>query len=122
MSQKTDFRVPSTAFHLHKRLNLSEDCLCFDINLACSGFIYGLQTASALLNSKSSGKALLITGDTSIKSLAPQDRTMSMLFGDSGSATLLEKQNCKMSDQIFALNLTEPVLKASLPQLVLIGI
>lgn len=91
VSQKTDFRVPSTAFHLHKRLNLPEDCLCFDLNLACSGFIYGLQTASALLDSKSSGKALLITGDTSIKSLAPQDRTMSMLFGDSGSATLLEK-------------------------------
>jgi 3-oxoacyl-[acyl-carrier-protein] synthase-3 len=92
VSQKTDFRVPSTAFHLHKKLDLPDNCLCFDINLACSGYIYGLQTVFSLLNSAGGHKkALLITGDTSIKSLAPQDRSMSMLFGDSGSASLVEK-------------------------------
>jgi 3-oxoacyl-[acyl-carrier-protein] synthase-3 len=101
VSQKTDYRVPSTAFHLHKRLDLSDNCLCFDLNLACSGFIYGLQTAFALLDSGDFKNALLITGDTSIKSLAPQDRTMSMLFGDSGSATLLEKTSESLNDSAF---------------------
>jgi 3-oxoacyl-[acyl-carrier-protein] synthase III len=91
VSQKPDYRVPSTAFVLHKRLGLSENCLCFDLNLACSGFIFGLQTLLSLLNSSTSQAALLITGDTSVKTLSPHDRTMIMLFGDSGSATLLEK-------------------------------
>lgn len=100
VSQKPDVRVPSTAFLLHRRLGLGEDCMCFDINLACSGFIYGLNTVSSLLSMHSQDtKALLITADTSIKSLAPNDKTVSMLFGDSGSALLLGKSlsECKSS-------------------------
>lgn len=91
VTQKPDYRVPSTAFVLHKRLQLPEHCLCFDLNLACSGFIFGLQTILSLLDNSESKAALLITGDTSVKTLSPHDRTMVMLFGDSGSATLLEK-------------------------------
>lgn len=90
VSQKPDVRVPSTAFLLHNRLGLGGNCICFDINLACSGFVYGLNTVAALLSMHSpNSQALLITADTSIKSLAPNDRTVSMLFGDSGSALLL---------------------------------
>lgn len=92
VTQKPDYRSPSTAFVLHKRLGLSENCVCFDLNLACSGFIFGLQTVLSLLENSTSKAALLITGDTSVKTLSPHDRTMIMLFGDSGSATLLEKQ------------------------------
>lgn len=91
VSQKPDYRSPSTAFILHSRLGLSENCTSFDINLACSGYIYGLQTVLSLLENSDAKKALLITADTSVKSLAPEDRTMIMLFGDSGSATLVEK-------------------------------
>ena len=91
VTQKPDYRSPSTAFVLHKRLGLSENCLCFDLNLACSGFVFGLQTVLSLLENSTSKAALLVTGDTSVKTLSPHDRTMIMLFGDSGSATLLEK-------------------------------
>jgi 3-oxoacyl-[acyl-carrier-protein] synthase-3 len=100
VSQKPDYRSPSTAFILHKRLGLKETCTAFDINLACSGFMYGLQTAISLLNSSDSKIALLITADTSVKSLAPEDRTMIMLFGDSGSATLLQKDDDSDSIEI----------------------
>lgn len=93
VSQKPDYRLPSTAFVLHKRLGLQQDCICFDINLACSGFVYGIQTICALLQHSDRKKALLITGDTSHKTLSPFDRTMIMLFGDSGSATLVEKSS-----------------------------
>lgn len=92
VTQKPDFRVPSTAFFLHKRLGLNNDCNCFDINLACSGFIYGLQTVYSMLNNTDSKKALIITGDTSIRTLSPKDRSMIMLFGDSGTATLIQKE------------------------------
>lgn len=91
VTQKPDFRVPSTAFSLQNRLGLAKHCICFDLNLACSGFIYGLQTIFAMLQSSTATSALLITADTSIKTLSPHDRTMVMLFGDSGSATLVTK-------------------------------
>lgn len=91
VTQKPDFRVPSTAFSLQERLGLGKNCICFDLNLACSGFIYGLQTIFAMLQSSSAKSALLITADTSIRTLSPHDRTMVMLFGDSGSATLVCK-------------------------------
>lgn len=91
VSQKPDFRAPATSFLIHERLGLSKDCLCLDINLACSGFIVALHTIHNLLKNSDSQKALLITADTSHKTLSPFDRTMIMLFGDSGSAVLLDK-------------------------------
>lgn len=91
VSQKPDYRSPATSFVLQHRLGLDKNIICIDINLACSGFVYGIQTALSLLASSNKTHALLITADTSYKTLSPEDRTMIMLFGDSGSALLLEK-------------------------------
>lgn len=94
VSQKPDYRFPATSYILQNRLGLGNDVLCVDISLACSGFVFGLQTALSLLKSVSGNKkALLITADTSYKTMSPQDRTLYMLFGDSGSAVLLEKDS-----------------------------
>lgn len=91
VTQKPDYRFPASAFLIHKRLGLSESCNCTDINLACSGFIYALHTAMAGLQNTNSKYTLVLTGDTSVRSIAPRDRSMIMLFGDSGTATLIEK-------------------------------
>jgi 3-oxoacyl-[acyl-carrier-protein] synthase-3 len=91
VTQKPDYRVPSTAFVLHKRLGLTNECSCFDLNLACSGFLYALQTVMSMLKNSNMNSALLVTGDTSVRTLSPMDKTMIMLFGDSGTATLLQK-------------------------------
>ena len=91
VSQKPDFRAPASSYIIHDRLGLGKTCLCLDINLACSGFIVALHTIHTLLENSDANKALLITADTSHKTLSPHDRTMIMLFGDSGSALLLEK-------------------------------
>jgi 3-oxoacyl-[acyl-carrier-protein] synthase-3 len=93
VSQKPDFRSPSSSFLIHNRLGLAKNCLCMDLNLACSGFIVALQTIHSLLQNSDAKKALLITADTSHRTLSPFDRTMIMLFGDSGSAILIEKTN-----------------------------
>lgn len=103
VSQKPDYRSPATSYVLQKRLGLSKDVLCVDINLACSGFVYGIQTALALLDGvQGNKKALLITADTSYKTMSPQDRTMIMLFGDSGSALVLERDSSDEQDFSFA--------------------
>jgi 3-oxoacyl-[acyl-carrier-protein] synthase-3 len=102
VSQKPDYRFPATSYILQKRLGLNEDIICHDISLACSGFVYGLQNTLSLLELVPYKKALLITADTSYKTMSPQDRTMIMLFGDSGSAVVLEKDINQVNDFTFA--------------------
>lgn len=87
-----DYQVPPTACVLHKRLGLATDCIAFDINLACSGYVYGLQALCSTLVSTNAKKGLLITGDITSKVISPLDKSR-MLFGDAGSATLVEKSD-----------------------------
>ena len=91
VTQTPDYRMPATVCVLHKRLGLSKDCICFDINLGCSGYVFGLETVSSLMQSTNVKYGLLLVGDTTTKIIAPKDASSVMLFGDSGSATLFEK-------------------------------
>lgn len=92
VTQTPDYRVPATACVLHKRLGLNKDCLAFDVNLGCSGYVYGMHIVCSLLKSTRCKYGLLLAGDTSSKGIAPEDQSAAMLFGDGGSATLLEIQ------------------------------
>ncbi len=89
VSQTPDYVLPATACILQNKLGLPKNCIAFDVNLGCSGYVYGLYLASKLLNSETK-KALLLVGDTCSKFLSPKDRSTAMLFGDGGSATALE--------------------------------
>jgi len=91
VTQKPDYRIPSTAFILQDRLGIGNKCVCFDINLACQGFVFGLHTAMSMLSRQEKHFGLLLTGDTSIRTISPYDRSTVMLFGDNGTATLLKR-------------------------------
>lgn len=91
VAHSTDYRRPATACVLHKRLQLNKNCVAFDISLGCSAFVYGLQTVCALMQSSDINKALLLVGETLTKMTHPKDQSVAMLFGDAGSAILLEK-------------------------------
>lgn len=91
VAHSTDYRRPATACVLHKRLGLNKDCVAFDISLGCSAFVYGLQTICSLMQSSDISKALLLVGETLTKMTHPKDQAVAMLFGDAGSAVLLEK-------------------------------
>ena len=95
VTQTPDYRTPSTALVLHKRLGLPTDCLAFDVNLGCSGFVYGVSLAASLLQTTSASKALVTVGDTlARKRRFPNQKRVSnttLLFGDACSAILLEK-------------------------------
>ncbi|MCR4568365.1 MAG: ketoacyl-ACP synthase III [Pseudobutyrivibrio sp.] len=99
VSQFPDYPIPATACVLHKRLNLPYSCISFDVNLGCSGFVYGINIASALLSSCNCKYGLVLCGDTCVKNKSRgRDRmngshSILYLFGDGGSATLLEKEN-----------------------------
>lgn len=91
MSQTSDFRIPATAPILQHRLGLSKDTLCFDISLACSGYVYALTTAFSYLNLPNVNRVLLLDGETFSKIVNSKDKTNALLYGDAGTATLLEK-------------------------------
>jgi 3-oxoacyl-[acyl-carrier-protein] synthase-3 len=91
VTQSPDHRQPCNAAILHGRLNLDNSVGAFDINLGCSGYVYGLYIASTMIASLGK-KVLLVVGDTLSKEVNPMDRSASILFGDAASATLLSSR------------------------------
>lgn len=89
VSQTPDYILPATACVIQQRLGLPLDVLAFDINLGCSGFVYGLHVASALVRNLDKRYALLLAGDALSKYLSPSDTSTLFLFGDCGTATLI---------------------------------
>ncbi len=90
VSQTPDYKLPVTSTILQHKLNLPQSCLCFDIPLGCSGYVYGLATITSLINSGKIKKGLLLVGDTISKTVESGDPSTEPLFGDAGTATLLE--------------------------------
>jgi 3-oxoacyl-[acyl-carrier-protein] synthase-3 len=89
VTQTPDFVLPATACALHGRLGLATGCAAFDVNLGCSGYVYGLWLAANLINGGAK-RILLLAGDTISKLVSPEDRSTALLFGDAGTATALE--------------------------------
>ncbi|MDR0827313.1 MAG: ketoacyl-ACP synthase III [Desulfovibrio sp.] len=90
VSQSPDYPVPGTAFILHKALGLPPACAAFDINLGCSGYIYGLWMASSLIESRAGRRVLLLVGEVYHRYINPANRITAPLFGDASTASLLE--------------------------------
>lgn len=86
-SVSTDEAVPAIAARLQDQLDLSSDILAFDINAACSGFVYALETARALLALRASGSCALVVGaEVLSRKIDPDDRSNCFLFGDGAGA------------------------------------
>ena len=91
VTQTPDYILPATSCTMHSRLNLSKKCVAFDVNLGCSGYIYGLWIAAQMISSGSLNRVLLMAGDTSSKRISKLDRATYLLFGDAGTVTAIEK-------------------------------
>lgn len=91
VTQTPDFyNVPATSCLLQSKLGLSESCYTLDISLGCSGWVYGLSVLSALVQTGTIKKALLLAGDTPTKACSVDDKSTYPLFGDAGTVTALE--------------------------------
>jgi len=91
VTQTPDYFQPATSCVLHGRLDLSKDCATFDINLGCSGYVYGLWLSSLMIAGGNCKRVLLLAGDTLSRCVAPHDRAIAPLFGDAGTATMIER-------------------------------
>ena len=96
ITETPDYIAPSTAFVIHKRLGLPNDCIAFDVNLGCTGFVYGINIAASMLSSFTQKKYAIITvGDVGkyciTDSRKNPDNTYLMMMGDGCAAALIEK-------------------------------
>ena len=85
-----DTCTPSAACVLQADLGMPEDTLCFDLNAACAGFVYGLHVAECLLPGAKRPYALVVGTDTLSRVMDFTDRTTCVLFGDGAGAAVLE--------------------------------
>ena len=88
-TQNPDYRLPTTADIVQHRLGLPTSVAAFDINQGCSGYVYGLSVAKAMMLANRWRNGLLITSEAYSKVLDPNDRNTVPLFGDGATATLL---------------------------------
>ncbi len=84
-----DYHCPSTACLVQHELGL--DCPAFDVQAACSGFMYALVTAAQFVASGNSETALVVGGDCNSRIVDPTDQRTAPLFGDGAGAVLLTK-------------------------------
>jgi len=84
-----DYRGPSSACLVQTALNL--DAPAFDVQAACSGFMYALATAGQYVATGNSRLALVIGSDVVSHCCDPSDRNIAPLFGDGAGAVLLER-------------------------------
>ncbi|MBN1868716.1 ketoacyl-ACP synthase III [Candidatus Sumerlaeota bacterium] len=83
-----DTLIPSTACWVMAKLNIP-NCAAFDINAACTGWIYGVSTALGLMQNGLARHALVIGADAITKFVDFQDRATCVLFGDGAGAAVL---------------------------------
>lgn len=94
-TQSPDYYLPTTACLVQDRLGVPTSAGALDFNLGCSGFIYGLGLAQALISSGQASSVLLITAETYSKFINARDRSVRTIFGDAAAATLLTAENCQ---------------------------
>lgn len=88
-TQAPDYTLPTSACLLQDRLGIARSAGALDINLGCSGFVYGLSLAKGLIETGSARRVLLLTADTYSKFIHPLDKSVRTLFGDAAVATLV---------------------------------
>lgn len=87
----SDYITPSLACQVQKKLGLKNEVMAFDLNAACSGFVYALSVADSLL--KKHKKAIVIGCEVMSKIVDFTDRNTCVLFGDGAGCVIVENSD-----------------------------
>jgi 3-oxoacyl-[acyl-carrier-protein] synthase-3 len=88
VTQNPDYNIPHTSAIVHGKLDMPENCACFDISLGCSGFVYGASAIKSFMEENGFKNGLLFTSDQYSRVIDPDDKNTSLLFGDAAAVTL----------------------------------
>lgn len=100
VSQTTDWILPATSISLQDRLGLSKDTVCIDVHYGCSGYIYGLFQAASWVACGACQNVLVLAGDTTSRMINEHDKSLRLVFGDCGTATIVSKGEGRMGFHI----------------------
>ncbi len=101
VTQTPRYLLPSCSCILQEKLNLKKDIYSVDLNMGCSGYIYGLSVADSIIRSGIGHTVLLVCADTYSKYI-DEKNSNKYIFSDSASATLVKKsRNKKISNFSF---------------------
>ena len=84
-----DYLVPATSCLIQHRIGATR-AAAFDVNAACSGFLYALSVASQFIQAGTSKRILVVAGETLSRFVNWQDRNTCILFGDGAAAVVVE--------------------------------
>jgi 3-oxoacyl-[acyl-carrier-protein] synthase-3 len=101
ITQSNSKILPADGQRIRSICGLPDSVFVLDINMGCSGFIYGLAVANSFIESSSLKQIIVVAGDTYRKNINPVDRSTFLLFSDAVSATLVES---KESSQILGFD------------------
>ncbi|WP_338516157.1 beta-ketoacyl-ACP synthase III [Candidatus Legionella polyplacis] len=88
-----NYFFPNIASHIQKALNVTHSIPSFDINAACSGFIYAMDIAKQYISSGNAKHILIVGSEVMSKTLNWVDRSTCVLFGDGAGAIILSESN-----------------------------
>jgi 3-oxoacyl-[acyl-carrier-protein] synthase III len=89
VTESPEYIAPAMSCDIQNSLGLETSVASFDVNLGCSGFVYGLMIADSILCANNYRNGLLVCVDTYSKYISSNDRTCRPLFSDAASATLI---------------------------------
>ncbi len=91
VTQNPDFNIPHTSAIVHGKLELSNNCACFDISLGCSGYVYGLSNIISFMKSNGLKNGLLFTADPYSEIIDKEDKNTFLIFGDGATVTYISE-------------------------------
>ena len=90
-----DYNSPTTASVLHHKLGLSSTCGTIDLPQGCSGFLYSLSVAEAMISAGNARNVLILLGEVPSKAIHSEDIVLRSIFGDAGAAIVVSENNTK---------------------------
>ena len=100
ITQTPKYNIPPNSYLIHKELDIQKNCMVFDVNMGCSGYIYGLKLADNFLKNENTKNILLITSDNYSRYL--KKLNVKLLFSDCATATLLTKSKEKTQFEFYS--------------------
>lgn len=100
VTQTPKYNIPPNSFLIQKEFKIKKECMIFDINQGCSGYIYALSIANGLFKSQNFKKILIITGDN--YSRYSKKLNVKMIFSDCATSTIVKKSKKKIFFEFYS--------------------
>lgn len=106
-----DYFFPNTSSVLQEKLGITNQCACLDISAACTGYVYGLTIADALIKTGTYKNILLVGCEMTSRFNNWEDRNTCILFGDGCGASILTRAEANESSLILSTALASDSTK-----------